>query len=148
MFNMTPYRGGGLRTRADSRDFLSPFADDFFRAFFGDGRLTGSFKVDVEDKGDLYLMEADLPGFNRDDIQVSIEDGVMTISAQTNETKEEKKANYVCRERRYGSMSRSFHLDGVKEDGVSAEFKDGVLRLTLPKETEAPRDTARRIDIQ
>ena len=103
-------------------------------------------KVDVEDKGDHFLLEADLPGVSKENVKVSIDDGVMTISAAVQEEKEETKKNYVCRERRSGSVSRAFRIDGVQEDGIKAEFKDGVLRLTLPK-NEAPAETVRHIEI-
>ena len=66
MFNMIPYRAQTFSRTPATRDYLNPFSDDFFRAFFGDDRLDGSFKVDVKDEGDHYLLEADLPGVGKD----------------------------------------------------------------------------------
>ena len=145
MYSMIPYRTHSFN-RAN-RDFLNPFSDDFFRAFFGDNRMSGSFKVDVKDEGDRYLLQADMPGVSKDDVHIDVENGVMTITAEMNETKEENNDNYVCRERRYGTMRRSFSLEGVREDEISAEYKDGVLALTLPKVAEDTAPKSRRIAI-
>lgn len=148
MFSMIPYRYNRVtRRQPDTRDLFTPFFDDFFRPFFGELRTVGGLKVDVEDKGDHYLLEADLPGVTKENLRVEVEDGAMTIAATLNEEKEDKNRNYVCRERRCGTVSRIFSLEGIREDGIAAEFKDGVLRLTLPKQAEAPQDNARRIEI-
>ena len=147
MFNMIPYRAHIMNRAPMTRDFFNPFNDDFFRAFFGGEPMNGSFKVDVKDEGDHYLMEAELPGVNRDDLHIDVEDGVMTISAETNETREENRENYVYRERRSGSVRRSFNLDGIDEDAITATCKDGVLRLRLPKLSEASAPEKKRIEI-
>ena len=149
MFSIVPYRThNALRHRSGGDNFFTTPFDDFFRSFFySDDRDFGSFKVDVQDKGDHYMLEADLPGVDRDHVQIDVEDGVMTIKAQMDETQSEDNKNYIYRERRVGSMSRSFQLDGIKEEEINAEFKHGVLRLTLPKVTPtAP--VSRRIEIQ
>ena len=147
MFGMIPYRTHSFSRVPATRDYLNPFSDDFFRAFFGDDRMSGSFRVDVKDEGDHYLLEADLPGANKDDVHIDVENGVMTISAETRETREENHDNYVYRERRFGTVQRSFNLEGVNEDGITAEYKDGVLKLNLPKLAEEPAPAARRIAI-
>lgn len=138
MMYMTPYAACSLRqpnNAAHRSDF--PFGDEFFRSFFG-GNAAPAMKVDVEDKGDSYLLLTDLPGMKKEDVKISVEDGVLTIAVeQKTETNEEDKArNYVYRERRTSSMSRSFSLEGVNEEGITAEYTDGVLHLTLPKEAE------------
>ena len=86
------------------------------------------------------------PEVNKENVRVSINDGVLSIAAELKDEKEEKDKNYVYRERRYGRMCRSFNLDGIRENDITAEYKDGMLRLTLPKETEAA-PTAREIAI-
>ena len=138
MMYMTPYAARSLRARnnaAHRSDF--PFNDEFFRSFFGENAAP-AMKVDVEDKGDSYLLLTDLPGMNREDVRISVEDGVLTIAveqkSETNEENQDRK--YVFRERRSVNMSRSFSLEGVNEEGITAEYTDGVLHLTLPKETE------------
>ncbi len=145
MFGLIPYTAK-LANREVPRNFLNPFSDDFFRAFFEGEPATRTLKVDVVDRGDHYELDADLPGVKKEDVRVSIEDGVLTLAAELNQEKEEKDSNYVYRERRYGRMCRSFNLDGIREADISAEYKDGVLKLTLPKATEAA-PSAREIAI-
>ena len=149
MMYMTPYNTRSLRVRnnaAHRSDF--PFGDEFFRAFFGENTAPG-MKVDVEDKGDSYLLLTDLPGMQKENVRISVEDGVLTIAVeQKNEAKEEdKERNYVFRERRLMNMSRSFSLEGVNEEGITAEYVDGVLHLTLPKEAQ-PEEKVRQIEIR
>lgn len=130
MFGLIPY------TNTVRSNYMTPFANDFFRSFFDTGTPTG-FKVDVRDEGTGYLLEAELPGIRKEDVKVTVENGVMTISAATNTENEQQTDNYVFRERRTGSMQRAFSLEGINEDGITGEYKDGVLRLTLPKIAEA-----------
>ena len=149
MMYMTPYSARSLRARnnaAHRSDF--PFGDDFFRAFFGENTAP-AMKVDVEDKGDSYLLLTDLPGMQKEDVKISVEDGVLTIAVEQKEEKSEEKKdrNYVFRERRSMNMSRSFSLEGVNEEGITAEYADGVLHLTLPKETQ-PEEKVRTIEIK
>ncbi len=145
MFGLIPYTAK-LANREATRNYLNPFSDDFFRSFFDGEPEPRSLKVDVVDKGDHYLLEADLPGVNKEDVRVSIDDGVLTIAAETKNEKEEEGKNYVYHERRYGRTCRSFNLDGIKESDIAAEYKDGVLKLTLPKATD-PAPSAREIEI-
>jgi HSP20 family protein len=146
MFNMMmPYRkNNALKNR---ETYLNPFSDDFFRSFFDMDAFEGALRVDVKDEGDHYLMEADMPGVKKDDIHVDVDGGVLTISTEYDESKDDKKDDYVCRERRWGGACRSFNVEGVKEEDIKAEFKDGVLRLTLPKQTEQPKETGRHIRV-
>ena len=146
MANMIPYRyRRNVALRPDSF-----FGDDFFRSFFApfaSDSFSGGFKVDVRDMGDKYLLEADLPGLKRDQIKIDVDDGILTIRAELEESKNEEKDNYVMCERRYGRMQRSFNVSGVNESGITAEFNDGVLKLSLPKATEQPK-SGRSIEIQ
>lgn len=153
MFSMVPF-SSNRSVSSRENNLYNPFSDDFFRAFFGDDFANGMLsaerplKVDVRDEGDHYLLEADMPGVDRENVHVDVNDGVLTISAEVNETHQsEENGRYIYRERRYGRTSRSFNLDGIREEDVSAEFKDGVLKLTLPKQSPQPRPTARTIEI-
>lgn len=152
MFSIIPYRSN--RSVAP-RGFFDEFSNDFFRPFFEGGfpammRPERAMKVDVRDDGDRYTLEADMPGVSKDDVKVEVANGVLTISAEYNQEKEEKGEDekYVYRERRCGSMSRAFNVEGIREDEISAEFKDGVLKLTLPKQEAKALPEARAIEIQ
>ena len=153
MFSIIPYVNNRNMTRRESRGYFEDFANDFFRPFFSDnfGMMTAQrpMKVDVKDEGDHYLLEADMPGMKKDDLKVEVNDGLLTISAEYHESNEQKDEadKYVYRERRFGSMSRSFNVEGIREDDITAEFKDGVLRLNLPKCEPAAKPEAHTIEI-
>jgi HSP20 family protein len=98
------------------------------------------------EKDNQYVLTAELPGMNKDDINVTVDQGVVTVTGKRESAKEEEKANYYLKESSYGSFSRSFRLPGeVEEDKVDATFKDGVLTLTMPHKEEA---AARKITIK
>lgn len=145
MTTLMPYRYNRHLSNRNN-DLLNPF-DDFFRSFFGTDVSTNAMRVDVKDEGDHYLLEADMPGIKKEDVSIEVNDGVLTISAQTKQSREEKKENYVFSERRSGSFSRSFTLNGIDEEKISAACEDGVLKLTLPKLGEEVK-TGRRIEVQ
>ena len=137
MFELTPFvHGNQLHTYDPFRTM-----EDLENRFFGGTacELSGI----RTDKGDHYLMEADLPGFKKDDIHVDVSDGMMTITAERHSEHEEqdKKGSYVRCERSYGSYQRSFDLSGIDESGVQAAYADGVLKLTLPKAKEQKPET-------
>ena len=145
MSTLIPYRHNNHLSRPDAMSFM----DDFFRPFFGMDNFTSTFSVDVKDEGDKFVLEADMPGMKRENVHVDVEDGVLTISTQIDEKDERtEKGKYIYRERRYGRSSRSFNLDGIEENGITAEFKDGVLKLTLPKEKAQQKLSGRTIEIQ
>ena len=138
---MIPY------TNRNSSSLMDLF-DEFERSVFGEnGRRLPAFSTDIRDEGDHYLLEAELPGFRKEDIDLDVKDGFLTISASRQESGETKQGGYLCRERRSGSFSRSFNLDGIQEDGITASYNDGVLELTLPKRQEA-LPQSRKIAIQ
>ena len=125
--------------------------DDMQKTFWGDNSTTtlSTFKTDIREEGDNYILEADLPGFRKEDIQIDLEDGYMTINAkrECSYEKKDKKGNYVRCERSYGSFSRSFDTTGIDVEHMKAGFADGVLTLTMPKAPEiAP--AARRLEIE
>ena len=141
MSSLIPYRRG----QTDSQ--LSLFHDDFFRPFFFGNEVPTAFRVDVKDEGDNYVMEAELPGVKRENIKIDVDDGVLTISAEwKNIDKENKSGDFVVNERRAGRVQRSFSLDNVVEDEITADYGDGILKLTMPKREEVRR-TPRRIEL-
>ena len=97
--------------------------------------------VDVIDKEKAYEITAELPGMDESNVDVKFSDGTLTIKGEKRDEKEEKKKDYYLSERRYGSFQRSFGVpDGVDADKIEASFKNGVLRVTLPKMPEAQKD--------
>ena len=95
----------------------------------------GGFKVDVKDNGDAYELTADLPGMKQEDISLNYENDYLTLSAKREDKVDEKddNGNYIRRERSYGKMERSFYITGIDKEHAKAEFKDGVLKVALPK---------------
>jgi HSP20 family protein len=96
--------------------------------------VTGSFRTDILDRGNDYVLQAELPGFRKEDISLELKDGVLTIEATRPEPSDEEKAGYLRRERRTGTFTRRFNVSGIQENAISAKFQDGILELTLPKE--------------
>jgi len=135
------------------RDTLFDF-DRFFNGLYPSnfvkesGEQFFSPRVDIEEQDNSYVITAELAGVDKDDLHVSLEDGILTINAKVEDKKEEKEKGKVIRqERRYGSFQRSFNLGkGVQESDISATFKDGLLHLNIPKPQEKV-EQARRIPI-
>ena len=126
----------------DFDSFFDTFRDPFFRGALNPLHdFNSAFKVDVKDLGSSYELTAELPGFKKEDISLDYENGYLTIAAETDEQKEEKSdgENYLHRERYVGSVSRSFYIDDVDSAKISAEFKDGILKIELPKLAKAEK---------
>lgn len=107
---------------------------DFFGDFFNNQDLA-EFKTDVLDEGDHYELEADLPGFNKEDIKLELQGDNLVISAERHSNAEEKNKDgkVVRMERSYGSYQRSFNVSQIDTDHIKAAYENGVLKLTLPK---------------
>ncbi len=116
------------------------------RAFFGNDFFSAApaFKTDIQDKGDHFLLESDLPGIDRKDITIDLEGDRMIIRAERRNEREEKE--YLRCERSYGCYTRSFDISAVKADDITASYENGVLTLKLPKK-EAEVPTSRRLEI-
>lgn len=140
MFELTPFE-------RRQKDMMSAF-EHFGKGVWNDfTNSLSNVRTDVIDKGDHYLVQAELPGFTKEEIQIEVKDNLLTISAGRVEETEEKKANYICRERRYGSFSRGFDLANIDAVGIKARYENGVLELTLPKkEPPQPEGTNIHID--
>ncbi len=138
MFELKPYA-------RKNNSLYNPFKemDEFEREFFNNpfdfsgGRLE-EFKTDIKDEGDHYVLEADLPGFEKKDIKLDVENDILTVRAERHSEHEDKdkKGKYVRCERSYGAYMRRFDLSGIKTDAINAKYEDGVLKLTMPKKTE------------
>ena len=102
-------------------------------------------KTDVRETEDSYELDVDLPGFKKDEIQVDLKDGYLTIQAAKglDKDEEDKKGKYIRQERYVGSCSRSFYVGDVEPQDISAKYEDGILKLSMPKHVkkELPRNT-------
>ena len=125
--------------------------DDFFDFPFYDDRAekklyghhaANLMKTDIQEHEDGYTLEMDLPGFKKDEIQVGLNNGYMTISAAKGldeDEKDKKSGKYIRRERYTGSCQRSFYVgEDVTEEDIKAEFKHGILKLFVPKKEAKP----------
>ena len=132
----------------EMEEFEKAFFSNPFGSFFNTPALN-QFCTDVTDLGDHYLLETDLPGFEKKDITLDIHDDMLTIRAERKSKVEERdqKDKVIRMERSYGSYQRSFDLSGVDADKIKAKYVDGVLRLTLPK-LERPLPQGRRLEIE
>ncbi|MGM0472371.1 MAG: Hsp20/alpha crystallin family protein [Bacillota bacterium] len=104
------------------------------------------FRTDIKEKDEEYLIEAELPGLDKDDITLEVNDNTLTITAQNEENIEKEDGDYLRKERKVGRYQRNFRLQNVDEDNIEAEYDSGLLKITLPKE-EPGRDNRRTIDI-
>lgn len=113
------------------RDF---FLDDFFDDF---GKIkTNDMKCDIYENQNDYVIEMDVPGYNKDEIHIDVEKGYLTISAVRNNEIQEEDKNYIRKERVYGSTKRQFYVGDIDEDSIKANFNDGVLKVIVPKKEE------------
>lgn len=137
MFGLTPFE-------RKSYDLFNAF-HDFEKDFFGNETSFNSCKTDIKDKGDKYVLEAELPGFDKQDISLDIDGGFLTLTAEHSSENEEKDndGKYIRRERSYGSYRRSFDISNVNADKIDAEYKNGILTVALPKKEIAPPETKR-----
>ena len=114
--------------------------DRMFGEMANVGERQWNLALDVVDRDDRYVVRADLPGLKPQEVKIDVEDDVLTISAEHEESEEEKKDDYVRRERRYGAFSRSMNLPkGVTADQIEATTKDGVVEVSIPKPKEEER---------
>ncbi|QAT50386.1 Hsp20/alpha crystallin family protein [Caproiciproducens sp. NJN-50] len=141
MFDLVPFdnRSGGIFDYFDrvmnNGFFGSPDAD------------CAPCRADILDQGDKFVLMADMPGFRKEDIKIGIDGDVLTLSAERREEANGSGENFVRRERKYGSLARSFDIQGIDTGKISASYQDGVLTLDLPKIVET-KPSSRKIEIQ
>ncbi len=118
--------------------------DMMFENFFGDGRKMKEMgfrwtpRVDIIEEENRYEVTADLPGVNKEDVKVEIRDNVLTLRGEKKIEEEKKNKNYRLSERFYGEFTRTFTLpENVNKDAIDAEYRDGVLHLSIPKTEKA-----------
>lgn len=140
MFELTPFVKNVM-----SYDPFKDFDDMEKQLFKG----TASFRTDIQDNGDSYVISAELPGFKKEDIDVSVENDIMTVSAVHTQNSEEKdeKGKYIRRERSYGRFARSFDVSQIETENISGSLENGILYLTLPKKKES-QSLSRKIELK
>ena len=141
MKSLVTYRPvGGLNLATDF--------DRVFNSFFDDIPKWENRKppVDVREEKDKYVVEVELPGLTEKDIDVKVEENLLTISSASDEKDEEKKNGYLIRERKASQFSRSFVLPkDVQKDKIDARFKNGILSLEVPR---APKEEPKKIEVK
>ncbi len=113
------------------------YLDNVFDSFFNEN--SAIMNCDIYEKDGNYHIEADIPGFKKEDLNVECSDGYLTITAEKANDSEEKdnEKNYIRRERVYGKIERRFYVGDVDSDHIKAEFKDGMLTLVVPKKEKS-----------
>lgn len=114
------------------------FFDNFFDDFESPKKLDKMMKCDIYEEDNNYVIEMDVPGFKKEDINMELDDGYLKISAEKKSDNEEKNGKkYVRRERHcYSKCERQFYVGNIKDEDIKAKFKDGILKISVPKEEE------------
>ena len=112
------------------------FFDDFFDDFMPSVKVADNMKCDIYEKEGKYFIEMDIPGFDKNDIDIDVENKYLTITASKEESSDEEDKSYIRKERSYSKTSRSFYIGDVEESDIKAEFKNGILKVIVPKEEE------------
>ena len=107
--------------------------DDFFNHDFYPQRIR-NMKTDVKETDTEYLLDIEMPGYNKNNVEITVNDGYLTVTGKKEENKETEHKNYVTKERYSGSVSRSWYIGDVNVEEVKASFDDGVLKISVPKE--------------
>ena len=146
MFGITPYR----RWQNQMPRMFDWGFDKMFNAMleeFDDRFSYYPVRVDIKEKDKEYLLEAEIPGVNKEQINLKIKDDILTIAVEGKEEIKEEKENYIRQERRYGSFKRSFYVEDVDQENIKAKFKNGILEIKLPKK-EPTSQKENRISIE
>jgi len=132
------------RKRNEFNWFDSMFDEPFFER--KESRL---MRTDIKEKGNNYIIEVDLPAYEKDNIQLEIENGYLKVTAKVeNSNDNEEEGKYIHKERFYGECSRSFYVgDNLSEEDIKASFKNGILTVTVPKEEQKKLEEKKFIQI-
>lgn len=131
------------------RNEFDLFDDMFGMDPFFERKEMKLMRTDIREKGNNYIIEIDLPGYDKEDIQIEMEKGYLKVSAKTTkETDNSEDEKYIHKERFYGECSRSFYVgENLKEEDIKAAFKNGILTLTFPKEQPKKLEEKKYIQI-
>jgi len=146
MPGLIPFNRNLTRTGTGFEDFYN-MLDDFFSDDIMRNRnlLRDTFKIDIAEKDNEYLVEAELPGIKKEEIELSIEDENLCISVNRLEETNKDGKSYIHRERRATSMNRRIRLASVRLGEITAKLEEGILSITIPKDIKV--NSSRKIDI-
>ena len=125
--------------------------DDFFDDGFFQKNTKSMMKTDIREKSDKYVLDIDLPGFEKENINISLENGYLNVSAKSENEKEEiDEEKYLHKERFYGECTRSFYVgEDIEEQDINASFKNGILKIEVPKkELNSETKVTKQIEIK
>ncbi|MHB1453248.1 MAG: Hsp20/alpha crystallin family protein [Saccharofermentanales bacterium] len=147
MASMVPFNRNRNNLKTTGFDDFYNMLDNFFEDSYSPLRNLSrdTFKVDVQENDKEYTIEAELPGVKKDEVSIEINDEKLSIAIERKEEVNEEKKNYIHRERRYASMQRCIYLKDAKADEINAKLDNGILSITVPKETQKP--SSKKIDI-
>ena len=144
MFGLIPFRTHNTNELGGTfADFISDFFnDDFFSPM---EMISGmnQFSADVRETNNEYLVSAELPGINKEDIKLDYDNNNLIIRAKRQEAHDDSRDNYIRKERSYGEISRSFYIDNVNKEGIRAKFDNGELKIILPKHVKTQHSNSR-----
>ena len=132
MFDLMPFENNNRKLMQAFNELEKHFFDGFGSL---DSNIA-SCRTDIIDQGDSYRLEAELPGFNKEDIQIAMQGNRLTIRAEHKEEKNDEQKSYIRRERVSSSYARSFDMTGIDTGAITARYENGVLQLNLPKQTK------------
>ncbi len=145
MANLIPVHRRGRLANTGFEDFYNVL-DDFFNDPWMTKRRRDAFKLDIRQTDEEYLIEAELPGANKDEISIEIAEGTLRIAYNHEEKKEQDDKNYIHRERCCISSSRSIYLGDVDAEGVNAKLEGGILKIEVPRQKVL--ESTRKIEIE
>lgn len=145
MFGLIPFKTDNSNDRGGSlNNIFSDFFDDGFLSPIGINM--NKFNSDIRKTDKEYIISAELPGVNKEDIALDYKDKYLIISAKRNEEKSEKDDSYIRKERSFGEFSRAFYFDDIDKDNITAKFENGVLKVNIPKKINENKTTQIKID--
>ena len=142
MFGLVPFKfsNGENYKGVSLNDMIQDFFNDDITSPFNS---SSSFKTDIKETLEEYIIHAELPGVEKKDINIDYSNNYLTISAVRNNENEEKANNFIRKERHYGKISREFYIDNVDKNKIQAKFENGVLNIKLPKKEHIANSDSR-----
>lgn len=148
MAGLIPFNKKNFDVISSGFDNFQNMLDDFFTDSKAIGRslIWDTFKIDVQENEQEYVVEAELPGVQKNELNIKLDDGRLTISFSKEQSVDEDSKNYIHKERRYSSMSRTVFLADAASEGTGAKLDNGVLTIKVPKKDKP--DNSVKIDIE